>query len=232
MCLMLHVPLKKWVKQPSLRKPRHSHTSCFSKGKVFVIGGYVDRSNSLSCTVDFMDLEQIVWSEGPDIPMITSFPKAASLNEMLFVLLTDTCHMYQLDTDTMSWSLKAPLPQASFGCSLAASGGRIFAAGGDNNINYMYMPTTNAWCCLTGPTLTERHGSLICHQHKLYLFGGCKRDQQLTDIEKYDITADKWSLTKWKLPTPLWLHGAFLVEFAFKIVCMNIIISKIVALWS
>ena len=209
-CIVFLALEKQWVKQEPMPIARHSHSSCFNTGKVFMVGGTV--RYELTHTMDYLDMKSNTWSHGPDIPQVHYFPKVVSLNKVLFVLLSTTCEMYQLDTDKMSWSLKAPLPQASFGCSLAASGGRIFAAGGDNNINYMYMPTTNAWCCLTGPTLTERHGSLICHQHKLYLFGGCKRDQHLTDIEKYDITADKWSLTKWKLPIPLWLHGAFIVD--------------------
>ena len=210
LCLIFYASQKTWVKENPLPTIRERHTSCFSSGKVFVIGGYIGMQ--LTNRVDILDLKSSTWSNGPVIPGIRQFSKSVSLNKALYILLTDTCSLYRLDTNKMSWSEKSPLPQASNGCSLAASGGRIFAAGGDSRINYMYIATTNAWCCLTGPTLNERQGSLVCYQQKLYLFGGCRRDRMLTDVEEYDIVADKWSLTKWKLPTPVYLYGAFLMD--------------------
>ena len=214
MCLVFRVSLKSWVKEKPLPALRKWHTSCFNSGKVFVIDGY-DVGMNFTCAVDILDLKSrpSTWSNGANFPQMCESPKAVSLNKSLYVLLSDTCKLYQLDTNKMPWSEKSPLPQASYGCSLAASGGRIFAAGGDNRINCMYIPTTKTWCCLTGPTLNERHGSLVCYQQKRYLFGGCNLDnQELTDVEEYNIVADKWSLTKWKLPTPLCLFGAFLMD--------------------
>ena len=210
LCLVFRISLKTWVKEKPLPTIRDHHTSCFNGGKVFVIGGYV--GNNLTCAVDILDLKSSTWSNGPNLLKTYTFPKAVSASKALYVLLSGTCNLYQLDTNKMSWSEKSPLPQASSGCSLAASGGRIFAAGGYNRINYMYIPTTNAWCCLTRPTLNEQQGSLVYYQQKLYLFGGCDRDSTLTDVEEYDVTADKWSLTKWKLPTPLRYYGAFLID--------------------
>ena len=201
LCLVFRISLKSWVKEKPLPNIRDRHASCFNGGKVFLIGGYT--GVSLTCTVDIMDLKSSTWSDGPSFPKTCNIPKVVALNKALYVLLSGTCEMYRLDTNKMSWSAKSPLPQSSNGCSLAASGGRIFAAGGESRINCMYIPTTNMWCCLTGPTLNERHGSLVYYQQKLYLFGGCSRDNPLRDVEEYDITADKWSLTKWKLPMPL-----------------------------
>ena len=76
----------------------------------------------------------------------------------------------------------------------------------------MYTPASDVWCCLNGPGLRDEQGALVYYQQKLYLLSGCKQDANLTDVDEYDISADKWSHTKWKMPTPLWNFSAFLVD--------------------
>ena len=210
MCVIFFVLSKMWIKQQSLPSPRHSHGSACNKGKVFVISGKV--SGTWTHTVDCMELEKSAWCKGPQIPRAGFLSKVIPFESALFVLFSKECHMYKLDCDSMAWSSASPLPVPSFGCSLAASIDNIFAAGGDSNINYMYTPSTNVWCRLTGPSLKERQGAMIYYHQKLYLFGGCVRDAMLTDVEEYDINSDKWCLTKWKLPTPLALFKVSLMD--------------------
>ena len=199
------------MKQEPMQSVRSSHGSGYVCGRVFVISGNV--SGSESCSVDFMDFdEKKNWQNGPSLPASGLIPKVIVFNSDLFVLLATKGHLYQLNLEEMSWSSKAPLPHPSRGCSVAASEHRIFAAGGDHNINFMYNPAIDVWCQLTRPSLTERQGAMVYYEHKLYLFAGCRRDEHLIDIEEYDISTDRWSLTKWKLPTPLWQFGAFLID--------------------
>ena len=213
LCVIFVLSMKMWVKQQSLLTSRSYHVSCFCSNKVFLMGGYTGLLRTTS-SVDFMDIEKKTWSNGAKLPKAACLLKAVNFKSKLFVMYPGTrnCNFYQLDRDEKSWLQKTALPSSGDGCSLAASDDKIFAAGGDKNINYMYTPTTDSWCQLTGPSLQERHGALVHHQQILYLFPGSKRDKILTNVEEYDISADKWSLTKWKMPTPLWLHGTFLVD--------------------
>ena len=213
LCVIFVLTMKMWVKQESLPATRHDHASCFNKGKVFVIGGLEWEGFWCSTdSVDFMDLEKKSWHNGPSLPLEAGEPHVVSFKSALFVLDSDKSKFYQLDGDEKSWLTKSALPSPSNGCSLAASDDNIFAAGGNKNINYMYTLATDVWCRLTGPSLQERLGTLVHYQQKLYLLPGCKRDKNLVDIEEYDISADKWSLTKWKLPKPMWRYTAFLVD--------------------
>ena len=212
MCTIFFLVNKMWIKQQALLSCREQHGSGYNKGKVFVISGFVSGKDLESKSVDYMELEMSIWRKGPPIPKAGYFLKVVSFQSALFVMFSKECSMYKLDCDTMCWSTVSSLPVSSYGCSLAASDSKIFAAGGNSNINYMYTPVTDAWCRLTGPSLVERQGAMIHHQQKLYLFGGCVRDNQLTDVEEYDISNDRWSLTKWKLPTPLIIFGAFLID--------------------
>ena len=209
-CLIFVLAMKMWVKEQPLKAARHDHSSCCSNGKVFLMGGMV--SGAQTSSVDFMDLEKKTWCSGPSLTIAETLLKVTSLKSAMFVLDSWQWSFYCLDDETMSWLTKAPIPSKSYGCSLAASEDKIFAAGGNGNITYMYTPATDIWCHLTGPSLQERHGALVHHQQKLYLFPGCKRDKNLIDVEEYDISTGRWSLSKWKMPTPLWLHGAFLVD--------------------
>ena len=212
LCLIFLLSMKMWVKQESLQATRSYHASCFTNCKAFVIGGNVSGTGSSS--VDFMDFAKKTWCTGPPLPQkgtITLF-KVSSFKTTMFVLNSDKGTLYELGGDKMSWLTKTPLPTPSLGCSLAASDDNLFAAGGDKNINNMYTPSTDVWCRLTGPSLQERQGALVYYQHKLYLFSGCKRDENLTDIEEYDIDADRWSLTKWKMPAPMSYFSVILVD--------------------
>ena len=210
LCVIFVLSMKMWVKQQSLLATRTDHASCFSNGKVFLIGGKVSYVKSGS--VDIMDLEKKTWCTGPPLPQESILLKVTDLKSTLFVLFSDKCSLYEFDEDKTSWLTKASLPSPSNGCSIAASDDNIFAVGGDENINYMYTPATDAWCCLTGPSLRERLGALVYNQQKLYLFPGCKWDNNLTDVEEYDISADKWSPAKWKMPKPMYKFSAFLVD--------------------
>ena len=210
MCYICVLSMKMWVMQQPMLCKRSNHGSGYISGKVFVISGIVAFRHTSS--VHFMDFEQKIWHKGPPLLKPVNLPKVVTCKSTMFVLSRDDCDLFQLDSGKMSWLRKASLPQSSSGCSVASSKEIFFAAGGDNNINYMYTPETDEWCRLTGPSLVERQGALICFKKKLYLFGGCRRNAQLTDVEEYDISSDKWSLAKWKLPTPLYGFSAFLMD--------------------
>ena len=210
LCLIFVLAMKMWFKEQSLNVVRYNHSSCCSNGKVFLLGGWV--LGKINSSVDFMNLEMKTWCSGPSLPMAATMLKVLSFKSVMFVLESWENSLYCLDEDKMSWLTKAPIPSKSYGCSLAASDDKIFAAGGNGNINYVYTPATDVWCRLTGPSLQERQGALVHRHQKLYLFPGCKRDRNLIDVEEYDISNDRWSLSKWKMPTSLWLHGAFLVD--------------------
>ena len=207
LCVVL-LSMKLWVQQQSLLHVRSNHASCFNNGKVFLIGGRV--SGIGSSNVEYMDMKTKTWCPGPKLPQADTLLRVVSFKSTLFVLYDDKCKFYQLDGDEETWLAKAALPSPDYGCSLVTTDDKIFAAGGNRNINYMYNPATDVWCRLTGPSLVERHGALVCFQQKLYLFPGCKRTKKLTDVEEYDISADRWSLCKWKMLKPMWNFSAFL----------------------
>ena len=210
LCVIFVHSMNMWVKQQPLLQVRSYHASCFSNGKVFLMGGMASSRERIS-SVEFMDLQRKTWQAGPSLPQAEILLKVICFKSTIYVLYSASKRFYELDGDTMSWLPKAQIPASSLGCSLAASDDKIFAAGGNQNINYVYTPATDVWCRLTGPSLPERLGALVCYHQKLYLFSGCKRDNTVTDVEEYDIGTDKWSLTKWKLPAPMWNFSAFLV---------------------
>ena len=210
LCVIFIPTLKMWARQPGLLSTRYSHGSACINGKVFVICGKV--SGLRTRGVDYMNLDEKVWYNGPALPDDELLPVVITCKAKLFVLFSSKRCMYQLYMDKMTWSAKAPLPQASYKCSIAVSKDRMFAAGGFKNINYMYTPTTDQWCRLTSPSINDSYGSLVCYQQKLYLLAGCKRDSELQNVEMYDIRSDRWSLAQWKLPAPMFLFHAFLVD--------------------
>jgi hypothetical protein len=186
-CKLFDVANMKWMDRANLLSTRSVHGSGCLDGKVFVIGGKVHSVSNISKSVDYMDLEMNTWQRGPDIPESGFMAKAVAFSSRLFVLFSKTGRLYCLDTERMSWTKKATIPTASLGCSMAAVDDRMFAVGGNNYINYMYIPNADTWVRLTGPSLIEKHVALVYHRQKLCLIVGCRRD---TDVEEYDINSD------------------------------------------
>ena len=215
MCMMFLLSMKIWMKCQDLRSERWSHGSGFIDRKVFVIGGE-DASlfNSIMSSVDVLAMDKNIWSTGPSLPQADCCPRVITFSSKLFILMSKDNGLYELkgEDTKMSWCKKSPMPESIEGCSMTVADDKVFVAGGDHNINYMYTPSTDQWCRLTRPSLKDKHGSLICYGQKLYLFGGCANDETLTDVEVYDIATDKWSPSIWKLPRPLKGFHAFIID--------------------
>ena len=219
LCMMFILSMKMWVKHQELKSSRWNHGSGYNNGKVLVIGGEdgyfrYDGTGSFLSSIDVMAIDKNHWSTGPALPNADSFPRVITFNSKLFVLMSGNSSLYELkgEDTKMSWCEKSPMPESSEGCSMAVADDKIFAAGGGRNINYMYTPSTDQWCRLTGPSLKDNDGSLVYYEQKLYVFCGCASDETLKDVEVYDIKTDKWFLSKWKLPKPLKGFHAFIID--------------------
>ena len=215
MCMMFTVSTKLWVKLQDLLDERRCHGSIFVKKILYVLGGYLgeytEGQTSLSRSVHLMLMKKGEWTNGPNISLAVAFPTVANIDSMVFVLdRDDSKRLWCMDVDENVWNELAPLPteKRCCGASMTSAQGRLFVAGGYENICAWYQPETNTWCTGQQPLQSHNYGALTFHNDKLLLLGGIF-NAGTDEVEEYDIVEDKWSMRSYKLPRKLYNHHAF-----------------------
>jgi len=105
----------------------------------------------------------------------------------------------RFDTVENKWEEIASMQQAR-GCAFGvATEGKIFVAGGRENLELsletceMFNISTNEWHLIRSFKVPRKDGSMVCLKGTLYVLGGtnfCRRSQ--LSVECYDPTVDKW----------------------------------------
>ena len=206
-CIMYTVAAKVWKKLHDMLAVRKSHGSVCIDGVLFVIGGEVSRSWSAS--VDYLNVDGGSWQRGPPMPAALTYPKVASIGTGVFVMGDYSDRLFHLDTESKSWSTKAPLTESpGWDFSMAAADDKLYIAGGENKICSWYSATTNSWTKASSPGLMHHDGAFVFHENKLLLLGGF----DCADVEEYDIERDSWAVSAFKLPCKVGYPHAFVMN--------------------
>ncbi len=121
---------------------------------------------------------------------------------------TNQTRLYNINTDTWSTGLAAPMPaRAGAASGDTTHGGFLYVIGGESSTGVLadlqrYDPVLDAWITLTPmPTATARAGAAAAViDDSIFVIGGrqstggpCSGGPYLTTVEKYDIDTDTWS---------------------------------------
>ena len=142
------------------------------------------------------------------IYVVGGFEKPRLGNVMNFAI-TPSVEVYDSETDT--WTSKAPLPVGLHHIGIGVVGGRLYVIGGYSKSGfsvwnpvatvYAYDPSMDSWT-ERAPMPTAR-GALSVTEYggKLYAIGGYDRKANNAQVEVYDPVRNVWS-TAASLPTP------------------------------
>jgi len=142
------------------------------------------------------------------IYVVGGFEKPRLGNVMNFAI-TPSVEVYDSETDT--WTSKAPLPVGLHHIGIGVVGGRLYVIGGYSKSGfsvwnpvatvYAYDPSMDSWT-ERAPMPTAR-GALSVTEYggKLYAIGGYDRKANNAQVEVYDSVRNAWS-TAASLPTP------------------------------
>lgn len=140
---------------------------------LYVMGGFDAVGNSLDSTYVF---DGTSWRGGPRLPLPLDHPSATTLDGSVYIagghsFGRDSARLFRLDSD--HWTELAPLHYARGGHALVASGGKLYALGGNNaraNVSQVevYDPSSNAWSVVTSLPDPRNHvmgfvlGGAVC----------------------------------------------------------------------
>ncbi len=146
-------------------------------GKLYVVGGWSDQSNSEVNTVERYNPRTGIWETLTPMPSPRQDPQVAALNGLLYVLGGDDLNgtvsrMEVYDPETDSWSSAAsPYFGVSGGqIAMEALGGMLYV-NGDNDQMYYYDPDTNTWGEFTGG-MPHSWVTTTVIDGKMYIAGG------------------------------------------------------------
>ena len=214
MCMMFIASTKSWVRLQNMLQNRDGHGSVCIKGVLYVLGGFVGDCRLPSNSVQSMVMEDGEWKFGPDIPLVVTLPKVATIAETLYMLdVEESRKLLHLNVDEHVWKELAPMPvEECYGVGMTSAQGLLFVAGGERMICASYNPATNTWCTGQKPFHSHQYGALTYHKEKLLLLGGHYNGLGTDEVEEYDIDEDKWSLCSYKMPRKLGSHHAFVLN--------------------
>lgn len=138
------------------------------------------------------------------LPQAVNLPASAMVNGLIYVIggqgvgPLNTNYAYDAILDT--WTVKAPMPTARYGCRAAAVDDVIYvmggvpSGGGVTGANEMYDTTTNTWTS-KAPMPTPRHRFGIGEvSGVVYALQGSTASSPATTVaEAYDTLSNTWS---------------------------------------
>jgi N-acetylneuraminic acid mutarotase len=154
----------------------------------------------------------VVWSQGPNLPLVYDEIRAAVLNGKLYVVggrtgqgggntCVNTVLVY--DPGNNQWSSAAPLPEKLGAVGLAAQGGYLYCFGGINEpywwgrpvaSAYRYNPTNNSWTRLADMPIARSNFGIGVIGDKIYCAGGNTHWPNATSrVDSYDTASNSWA---------------------------------------
>jgi N-acetylneuraminic acid mutarotase len=194
---------------------------------IYTMGGRDGKIQERFATIEIYDPATDTWKKGTDMPTAREEFAANLVGGKIYVLggyttverrgkkilkSLGTLEVYDPGAD--AWEQKAKMLISRVIISSAVLDGKIYVAGGQNNVGGgekrfdIYDPATDTWT--QGPDLREDHwlgsGSAAANG-KIYTIGGYKKGIGPTDIvEEYNPATNNWN-GKESLPTPRYHCG-------------------------
>ena len=217
LCIMFTASTKSWVRLQDMLDKRQCHGLVCVKEVLYVLGGYLGdyiESSKHTDSVDSMIMKNGNWKSGPNLPLVTKFPKVSNCNESVYLLdAEDTKKLFCLDVNIDVWSELAPLSvdEQCHGISMTSANRQLLVAGGHNMICAWFNIDTNSWSTGHPPLRKHQYGSLAHYNGKFLPLGGSFAGGT-DEVEMYDIEDDKWTLCSYKMPRKLCEHYALILK--------------------
>ena len=220
---------------------RYNFGTCVVGGKVFAIGGEVDKFGDISiATVEVYDPKTDTWERKADMPTARSGVSTLVVDGKIYAIggaemkkfqagpgwgysvkLLPVVEMYDPIADT--WIQKADMP-APRGGGTCVVDGKIYLIGGANKKQWrseivdVYDPATDTWARAKSMNHARSGAAISVVNGKIYAMGGTGWPQIpnhpgpfLSSIEMFDPKTNRWS-EKTEMPAPKSRHTASVIN--------------------
>ena len=182
--------------EPSLPAPVEETAVAAAGGKLYVMGGFNAAGVSLSTVYVF---DGTRWSAGPRLPLPVDHAAAATLDDHVYLAGghsngADSARLFRLDAN--HWTALASLHFARGGHALIATGGKLYAIGGNRaagNVGPVesYDPARNAWTVVGTLPQPRNHLMGFVEGDAACVAGG--RSPTTNRVDCFDPASRRWS---------------------------------------
>jgi N-acetylneuraminic acid mutarotase len=156
-----------WSAGSPMLLPRSQSVTVEANGLVYVIGGQNNSNGDIQGDIQIYDPTQDKWAPGPTMRTVRASSCGAIVGNKIYIIggfvrqpspdgtfieEVPLNTVEELDTTTMAWATKSPMPTARFASGASAIGGRIYVMGGSTvsasavTTVEIYDPQTDSWC--------------------------------------------------------------------------------------
>jgi DNA-binding CsgD family transcriptional regulator len=191
----------RWHPRASIRTARARPAVAVAKGKIYVIGGEVNRAPSSETLVYDPQLDS--WQEIAGKPTPVMNTHAAVIGNTLYVPggttagSTATDRVEALDLQTGEWKVVPPLPRPVTGHAVVAFADRLYVIGGRtldgfSNATFAFDARSGQWSSLAPiPTLRSQLGAAVINE-RIYAVGGYDGKREHTTCEYLRVSSGEW----------------------------------------
>jgi N-acetylneuraminic acid mutarotase len=205
-----------WTTRAPMPTARGGFGVSVINGKVYVAGGQLHNSDTMTATLEVYDPISDTWTTKAPMPTARGAGvKAIAVNGVLYVIggcTTNDCSGFVGTVEAYnpvsnSWTTKAPMPTARRSFGIDAVNGMVYAVGGLQgpgssgiSTNEAYDPAANTWSTKRPmPTPRGQVGAAVFNG-LLYAIGGWNPSSgNVFTVEAYDPSTDTW-ITKASIP--------------------------------
>jgi RNA polymerase sigma factor (sigma-70 family) len=192
-----------WTKKADMPTARCYLSTSVVNGKIYAIGGYDGKQNSLS-TVEEYDPVANKWTKKNDIPTARWGLSTSVIDGKIYAIGGGTMKDVALSTveeyDPVKnkWTKKNDMPESMEFLSSSIANGKIYAIGGRDLRNMLstvleYDPVSDIWTKKTDMPTPRMWLSTSAVNGKIYAIGGSDFNRELSKVEEYDPVADIWT---------------------------------------
>ena len=198
-----------WTTKASIPAARQGGNGAVTlNGTVYLPGGE-DAAGALTRTLYAYNVATNVWSTRAPMPAYGACGGSAVIAARVYVFSgctrsstganIDAGLLHRYNPTTNTWTTLKTAPVTHFRPVVAASGGKLYVAGGNNAAGTalrrvdVYDPATNTWSVGTAMPTARANAGAAFVAGKWYVFGGKKGTTYLNTLEVYDPAANAWT---------------------------------------
>ena len=210
-----------WRQKADMPTQRSDFATCIVNGKIYAIGGEVDKFGDVSiATVEMYDPKTDTWTQKADMPTARSTSTSVVDGKIYAIgggkshkrrigpgwgwetIKLPTVEMYDPITDTWTPKADMPAPRSADTCVV---GGKIYLIGGANKKQHrseivdVYDPATDTWARAKSMNHARSGATISVMDGKIYVMGGTGWPQIpnhpgpfLSSMEVYNPKTNQW----------------------------------------
>lgn len=210
-----------WMQKADMPTQRDYFDTCVVNGKIYAIGGEIDRFGDVSVsTVEMYDPKTDTWTQRTDMPTARTTSTSVVDGKIYAIgggkshkrrigpgwgwntIILPTVEMYDPATDTWTQKADMPAPRSAATCVV---NGKIYLIGGANKKQHrseivdVYDPTTDTWVRAKSMNHARSGAAISVVDGKIYVMGGTGWPQIpnhpgpfLSSMEVYNPKTNQW----------------------------------------